>query len=75
MIDQIVIASTGMTAVFLSQQSKEKWKKYASILGLLGQPFWFWATISAEQWGMFVLCIAYTYSWALGFYNNWIRKV
>ena len=71
-MDQIAIALTGALAIWLSQQHREEWKKYASILGLIGQPFWFYATYQAEQWGIFVLCIFYTYSWFVGFKNNWI---
>jgi len=73
-MEQIAIAVTGVVAIWLTQQSKSELKKYASILGLIGQPFWFYATISAEQWGIFVLSWFYTYSWGLGFYNNWIKK-
>jgi len=72
-MDQIVIALTGATAIWLSQQHREYWKKYASILGLIGQPFWFYATYKAEQWGIFGLTFFYTYSWSVGFRNNWMK--
>lgn len=73
-MEQIAIALTGGIAIWLSQQHRESWKKYASILGLIGQPFWFYATYKAEQWGIFGLTFFYTYSWAVGFKNNWIKK-
>lgn len=72
-MEQIAIALTGATAIWLTQQHRESWKKYASILGLIGQPFWFYATYKAEQWGIFGLTFFYTYSWAIGFKNNWIK--
>lgn len=72
-MEQIIIAFTGATAIWLSQQSNEAWKKYASILGLIGQPFWFYSAYQAEQWGIFALCFFYTYSWLVGFRNNWLR--
>ncbi len=74
MIEQILIAFTGVTAIFLTQQSNDKLKKYACIFGLAGQPFWFYSAYTAEQWGILVLCIFYTYSWLLGVYNNWIKS-
>lgn len=73
MIEQIAIAMLGVTAVFLSQDHRADWRKYASILGLLGQPFWFYATWKAGQYGIFALCFLYTFSWARGFYNNWLK--
>lgn len=53
---------------------KEKWKRWGYIFGLLGQPFWFIETIKNEQWGMFFLCLWYTYSWGQGIWNYWIKK-
>ena len=74
MIEQLLIAITGVTAIWLTQQSNEAWKKYACLFGLAGQPFWFYSAYVAEQWGIFALCFFYTYSWALGIKNNWIVK-
>ena len=71
-MDQIAIALTGVVAILLTQQSNDKYKKYACIFGLVGQPFWFYSAYQAEQWGIFVLCVFYLYAWALGFYNNFI---
>lgn len=74
MMEQLIIALTGGIAILLTQQKNEKLKKYASILGLIGQPFWFYSAYSNEQWGIFALCFFYTYSWALGFKNNWMGR-
>ena len=73
MIAQIGIALTGVTAIWLSQQSNEEWKRYACLFGLAGQPFWFYSSYAAEQWGIFVLCFFYAYSWYVGFKNNWMK--
>ncbi len=72
-MEQIAIALTGAVAIWLSQQGNESLKKYACILGLIGQPFWFYATYKAEQWGIFGLTFFYTYSWLVGFKNNWLK--
>lgn len=73
-MDQIAIACTGVVAIWLSQDSRENWRKWACIFGLVGQPFWFYATYKAGQLGIFILCFFYTLSWLRGVYNNWIKK-
>lgn len=72
MTSQIFIALFGVTAVTLSQSTIALRRRWASIFGLLGQPFWFYAAWQSEQWGIFALCILYTLSWGKGFYANWI---
>ena len=72
-MEQVGLALTGAVAIYLSQQKDETLKRYACIFGLLGQPFWFYATYQAGQWGIFALSFIYTYSWAVGFRNNWLK--
>jgi hypothetical protein len=74
MIDQIMIALTGLPATLLSQTSTQKWRRWSCIFGALGQPFWFYTTFTHQQWGMFGMCFVYTAAWGLGIRNNWIRK-
>jgi hypothetical protein len=71
-MEQIGIMLTGVTAVFLSQSKSERLRKFACLFGLIGQPFWFYATYTAEQWGIFAVCFLYTFSWARGFWNYWL---
>jgi len=75
MIDQFFIAITGVTAIWLTQQGNEAWKKYACLFGMAGQPFWYYSAYTAEQWGILVLCVFYTYAWWLGIKNNWINNL
>lgn len=72
-LSQVLILCTGAVAVYLSQQDNEKLKKFACLFGTVGQPFWWYSTLQAEQYGMFLLTLLYTYSWCLGIYNNWIK--
>jgi hypothetical protein len=74
MIEQIAIALLGVTAIFLSQDHRTTWRKWACVFGLLGQPFWFVATIKAGQWGIVVLCCFYTLAWARGIKTNWLTN-
>jgi hypothetical protein len=73
MIDQIGIAATGVTAVFLTQDHRENWRKWACVFGLIGQPFWLYATYTAGQWGIFGLCFLYTLAWARGLKAHWFQ--
>ena len=72
MIEQLAIAVFGVTAVFLSQDGRASWRRWAPVFGLLSQPFWFYATWRAEQWGVFVLSLLYAAAWAHGFWIQWI---
>lgn len=71
-MEQVFIGLFGALAIWLSQQSREGLKKYAPILGLLAQPFWFYTTWKAQQWGIFGLSFLYAYSWWVGFKSHWI---
>lgn len=73
MIEQAFIAVCGVTAVWLSQDPREAYRKWACIFGLAAQPFWLYATYKAGQWGIFFLCFLYAYSWLRGFRNNWLK--
>lgn len=74
MIEQLAIAVFGVTAVFLSQDGRARWRRWAPVFGLCSQPFWFYATWKAEQWGVFALSFLYTASWVRGFWIQWVRK-
>ena len=71
---QLVILISGVTAIALTQARSPKKRKYASIVGLAGQPAWLYITYSGEQYGMFLLCCVYTVVWAWGVYMNWFSK-
>ena len=74
MIDQVGIIVFGITAVYLTQEKKASRRKWASVFGLLSQPFWFYSAYHSGQWGVFVLTFVYALIWAKGFYTNWIAK-
>jgi hypothetical protein len=56
-------------AVYLTQSANPAHRRYASIVGLLGQPFWFIAAWG--QPGMLFVVTLYTLVWAKGCYTNW----
>jgi hypothetical protein len=73
-IDQVVIACTGVVSIFLTQSQHESRRRYACIFGLAGQPFWVYMTITNQQWGVLVLTVLYTWAWAKGFRTHWMKK-
>lgn len=73
MIAQVGILISGVTAIWLTQDKRQNWRRWACIFGLAGQPFWLYATISSEQWGMVAVCVLYTFAWVRGVWTNWIR--
>lgn len=75
MLEQIAISFFGVTAIYLSQDSRESWRRWACVFGLIGQPFWFIAAIKAQQMGIVVLCCFYTVSWVRGIWTNWIAAL
>ena len=74
MTAQIGIALFGVAAIWLSQASSAEQRRYACLFGLAGQPFWFWSAYSAQQWGIFLLCVLYTLSWIRGVRTHWLSS-
>ena len=46
-------------------------QRWACVFGLAAQPFWFYATWQAEQWGIFALAFIYTAGWLRGVWTYW----
>lgn len=74
MIEQFAIAGLGVSAIWLSQCAQVAARHWAPVLGLAGQPFWFYAAFQAQQWGILVLCGFYTLAWAKGTHTHWFKE-
>lgn len=72
-MDQIIIPILSLSSIYITQQKNESIKKYACLLGMMSQPFWFYSFYHAQQWGSFVTAIGFTFVWGLGIYNYWIK--
>ena len=66
MISQLGIAIFGVLAVWLAQDEHIARRRWAPVFGLVGQPFWIWAALESQQWGVMALCAIYTVAWARG---------
>lgn len=72
-VAQVMIGVCGLSAVFLSQDPSEHRRRFACLFGMAGQPFWFYATFKAGQWGIFALSFVYAASWARGAWHFWVK--
>ncbi|KKR19784.1 MAG: hypothetical protein UT50_C0030G0003 [Candidatus Moranbacteria bacterium GW2011_GWA2_39_41] len=68
-ISQVGIFVFGVSAIFLVAR-KNKW---GFVLGLMAQPFWYVTSIQNKQWGIVLVSVFYTCSWAYGIYE-WFWK-
>ena len=69
-VSQIAITILGTIAIILVAK-KNKW---GFVAGLASQPFWFITSIANKQWGVFIVTIIFTASWALGVYEWFLKK-
>lgn len=74
MIEQFMLGVFGITAVWCSQSPHHSVRRWACIAGLIAQPFWFYATWKANQWGIFLLSFVYTAGWMRGLHTYWWRQ-
>ena len=68
---QIGILIFGCSAVYLVGNPDKRVRRWGYLLGLCGQPFWFWSSYQAGQWGIFALCCWYTFAWGKGAWGHW----
>ena len=50
------------------------WRRWGFVIGLLGQPIWFYDSLRREQYGVFALALWFTYCYIRGIYNFWGKK-
>lgn len=70
-MEQLAIALTGGLAIWLVNDRRAAWRRWASVVGLAGQPFWFHTAFVAEQWGVLLLTCVYTAAWLRGLRHEW----
>lgn len=75
MIDTIAnigIILFGGSAIFLVSRT-DKWMRWGYIMGMVSQPFWFYIAITTAQFGVFLMSCWFTFCWAKGIWNYWIK--
>lgn len=73
-ISQVAVAALGVPAIFVSQSLSRSTNRWASVLGLCGQPFWYMMAYATAGWGLFILSLFYTAGWWRGFKNYWLTS-
>ena len=74
MIDQLGIFVLGPGAIWLANDPRPRVARWGCVVGMISQPFWFYATIKGHQWGILGASLFYTYAWARGIYYQWILR-
>lgn len=69
-ITQVIIAVGGVVSIGLAQT---RYRFTAACLGVAIQPFWLYATISAQQWGMMFATWGYLAAFGYGVWQFWPR--
>ncbi len=71
-IDHIAIALLGALPAWLSQSHAHSVRRWACIFGMLGVPFWLYASWKAQQWVLLVASVLYALAWLKGLYIHWL---
>lgn len=71
---QAAIVILGGAAIWLVGRRNPRLRRWGYVVGLISQPFWLWATFTADQFGMYLLSLFYCWAWADGIYNHWRIK-
>lgn len=63
-----------LLAIYLSQDWRIGYRRWACWVGLASQPAWLYTAWAAEQWGIFGLSLLYTAMWLRGVHTYWIKS-
>jgi hypothetical protein len=75
---QFLLAVFTIAAMWVSQDRDTNRAKYACIIGMCSQPFWYYAVFSqgvADNLGVLAVTIFCTFSWFRGIVNNWLPEI
>lgn len=70
-MEQIFIAIFGLSALWMALGTSPIQRKWAPILGLCGQPFWFYFAYQSSGWGILILVCCYTAVYLRGAAVQW----
>ena len=73
-LSQIIIFIFGVSAIFMSQSDVPKINRYACIVALIAQPFWFYTSWTHQQYGIFIMSFFYTVAWGIGLKTHWFNS-
>lgn len=68
---QLALAFFGLTALWLAMGQSERGRRWAPVIGLMGQPAWCYFAWSVSAWGLLALSLAYTAVYVRGAWVQW----
>ena len=68
----LMIATCG-SYVFFSRRNGRLWR-WGYVVGLIGEPFWLYASWTTGQWGVVGVALWTTVFLAIGLRNNWDKE-
>lgn len=73
-INQILLAVADILPDALSQSKNYNIWRYDCVVGLIGEPFWFYYGFKTEQWAFCLLEAIFFFVCLSDFYHKWILK-
>ena len=70
---QLALAAFGLAALWMATGSNPTARRWAPVVGLLGQPAWVAFAVQADAWGLLALSVAYTLVYARGCVVQFMR--
>jgi len=68
---QLALAFFGLSAMFMATGGNPDLYRWAPLVGLCAQPFWFVFAVRSKAWGLIVLSIAYSAVYVRGALIQW----
>jgi hypothetical protein len=73
-ITQFALAFFGLSALYMATGNNPRARRYAPIVGLMGQPAWLYFAYEVSAWGLMLLSLAYTLVYIRGAVLQWRLK-
>jgi hypothetical protein len=73
MLLQVVLATFGLASLFMALDARPTLRRWAPLVGLVGQPAWLLFAWGLDAWGMFAVSVAYTLVYLRGAWVQWGR--
>lgn len=70
---QLSLALLTSIAICMTQVRHEKANKWAPVVGMASQPFWFWEAYVANQHGILFTTAVISGVWAYGIYDKFLK--
>lgn len=71
LVEMMILITSSLSILFITSEVPLL-VKFASILGLIGQPFWVYRSYQNKSLGIFIVSIIYVISWCWSFWLNWL---